>query len=126
MVSFFYFIFCLFYFLIFVLFFSFYYFVRFVFVFLLFSSCFHFVHFHELIFLVFFSLLSFPFDIRMRSSSLLDKTMEKIHIFRLCHMKGHETSITFHQKTWHQACLIFMLSALKKATAKNYFLHYDI
>ena len=34
--------------------------------------------------------------------------------------------ITFHQETWHQACLVFMLLALKKAAAKTYFLHYDI
>ena len=40
-------------------------------------------------------------------------------------MKDHEASITFHQKTWQQACLVFMLSTLKKATAKTYFLHYD-
>ena len=41
-------------------------------------------------------------------------------------MKGHEAGITFHQETWHQACLVFMLLALKKVTAKTYFLHYDI
>ena len=38
---------------------------------------------------------------------------EKVHIFHLCHMKGHGASITFHQETWHQACLVFMLLALK-------------
>ena len=37
-------------------------------------------------------------------------------------MKGLETSITFHKMTWHQACLVFLLSVLKKATAKT-FLH---
>ena len=41
-------------------------------------------------------------------------------------MKGHEASITFYQETWCQACLIFMRLAHKKATAKTYFLHYDI
>ena len=41
-------------------------------------------------------------------------------------MKGHEVSITFHEETWHQVCLVFMLLALKKATAETYFLHYDI
>ena len=41
-------------------------------------------------------------------------------------MKGHEASITFHQKSWHQACLVFMLLTLKKANAKTHFLHYDI
>ena len=41
-------------------------------------------------------------------------------------MIGHETSITFHRKTWHGACLVFMLSSLKKATTKIYFLYYDI
>ena len=41
-------------------------------------------------------------------------------------MKGHEASITFHQKTWHQACLVFMLFALKKTPKRTYFLHYDI
>ena len=41
-------------------------------------------------------------------------------------MKGHETRITFNQEIWHQACLVFMLLALKKATAKTYFLHYNI
>ena len=41
-------------------------------------------------------------------------------------MKGHETCITFHQETWHQAHLIFMLLALKEVTAKTYFLHYNI
>ena len=51
---------------------------------------------------------------------------EKIHIFHWCYMKGHEASITFHQETWHQACVVFMLLALKKTTAKTYFLHYDI
>ena len=34
-------------------------------------------------------------------------------------MKHHEASITFHQETWHQACLVFMLLTLKKA--KNLF-----
>ena len=41
-------------------------------------------------------------------------------------MNRHEASITFHQETWHQACLVFMLLALKKATAETYFLHYGI
>ena len=41
-------------------------------------------------------------------------------------MKGHEASITFHQETWQQTCLVFMLLALKKATKKTYFLHHDI
>ena len=41
-------------------------------------------------------------------------------------IKGHEASITFHEKTWHQACRVFMLFALKKTTKKTYFLHYDI
>ena len=41
-------------------------------------------------------------------------------------MKGHEISITFLRKTWDQTCLVFMLSALKRTTAKTYFLHYDI
>ena len=50
----------------------------------------------------------------------------KIHIYHLRHMKSHEASITFHQKTWHQACLVFMLLALKVATAKAYFLIYEI
>ena len=42
--------------------------------------------------------------------------MQKIHMFHLCNMKGHETIITFHQKTWRQTCLVLMLSALKKVT----------
>ena len=50
----------------------------------------------------------------------------KIDIFYLCHMKDHEASITFHQKTWHHDFLAFMLLALKNATEKSYFLHYDI
>ena len=41
-------------------------------------------------------------------------------------MKGHEGIITFHEETWHQICLVFMLLALKKAITKTYFLHYDI
>ena len=41
-------------------------------------------------------------------------------------MKGHEASITFHQEKWHQACLVSMLLALKKATAKTYSLRYGI
>ena len=41
-------------------------------------------------------------------------------------MKGHEAGITSDQETCHQACLVFMLLALKKVTAKTYFLHYDI
>ena len=41
-------------------------------------------------------------------------------------MKDHEIGITFHQEKWHQAYLVFMLIAIKKATTKNYFLHYDI
>ena len=47
----------------------------------------------------------------------------KIHIFYLRHMKTHEASIsnTFHQKTWHQACLVFMLLALEKSHHKNLF-----
>ena len=52
--------------------------------------------------------------------------MQKIHIFRLSHMKGHEASINFHQETWHYAFLVFTLIGLKKVTAKTYFLHYDI
>ena len=51
---------------------------------------------------------------------------EKSHIFNLCHTKSHKASITFHQETWYQACLVFMPLALKKATAKTYFLHCDI
>ena len=47
-------------------------------------------------------------------------------MFQLCHMKDNEASITFHQKTWHQACLVFTLLGRKKATAKADFLHYDI
>ena len=31
----------------------------------------------------------------------------------MCYMKGHEASITFHQKTWYQPCLVFVLLALK-------------
>ena len=39
----------------------------------------------------------------------------------------HERSgSTFHRETWRRACHVFMLLALKKATAKTYFLHYDI
>ena len=52
--------------------------------------------------------------------------MQKINMLHLCHMKGHEKSITYHQKTWHQACLVFMLSAIKKTTAKNYFLNWNM
>ena len=44
----------------------------------------------------------------------------------MAYMKGHEASITFHQETWHQACLVSMLLALKVAIAKTYFLHFDI
>ena len=33
---------------------------------------------------------------------------------------------TFHPETWRWASHVFMLLALKKATAKTYFLHYDI
>ena len=29
-------------------------------------------------------------------------------------MKGHNERITFHQETWHHACLVFMPLALKK------------
>ena len=54
------------------------------------------------------------------------KTMQKVHIFYMCQMKGPEASITFHKKTWHQAGLIVMVLALKKAIKKTYFLHYDI
>ena len=52
--------------------------------------------------------------------------MQKIHIFHLCYVIGHEASIAFDQKTWHQACLVFMSSALKKTTTKTYFLCYEI
>ena len=41
-------------------------------------------------------------------------------------MKGHEASITFCQETWHLDCLVFILLALKKATAKTCFPIYDI
>ena len=51
---------------------------------------------------------------------------EKIHIFYICHMKGYEASIIFHQNIWHQAYSVFMLLALKKTTKKTYFLHYDL
>ena len=57
---------------------------------------------------------------------MLDYPIQKIHIFHLCHMKGHETSITLHPKTWHHPCLVFMLSALKKGHRKNLFSHYKI
>ena len=50
--------------------------------------------------------------------------MQKIHIFHLCHKKGHATSITFHQKTQHQACLVFKLITFKRP--KTYFLQYYI
>ena len=62
----------------------------------------------------------------MRSSSMLDEAMQKNHIFHLCHVKGYKTCITFHQETCYQTCFDFMLLALKKATEKPYFLHYDI
>ena len=42
-------------------------------------------------------------------------------IFYLCHMTGHEASITFHQNM-APAGLVFMLLALKKGHHKNYFL----
>ena len=45
----------------------------------------------------------------------------KIHIFYMCHMKGHEANITFNQKTWHWAYLVFMLFALTKTTKKLIF-----
>ena len=41
-------------------------------------------------------------------------------------MKGHQARITFHQEKWHQACLVFMLLALKKVTVETYFLDYNI
>ena len=44
----------------------------------------------------------------------------------MCHMKGHEANITFHQKTWQHVRLVFMLLALKKATKKTYILPIDI
>ena len=51
----------------------------------------------------------------------------KTNIFHLCHMKGHhEADITFHQETQHQPYPVFMLVALKKVTAKTYFLHHKI
>ena len=40
-------------------------------------------------------------------------------------MKGHEASVTFHQKTWYQSCLVFMLLGLKVTTTKTYFLQCD-
>ena len=46
--------------------------------------------------------------------------------FHLYHIKDHEISVTFYQETWHQACLVFILSALKKGTAKTYFLHWHL
>ena len=50
--------------------------------------------------------------------------MQKIHTSYLCHMKDYEVNITFHQKTWHRACLVLLLAlAFKKAAAKTYFLH---
>ena len=52
--------------------------------------------------------------------------MQKIYIFHLYHMKDHEISVTFYQETWHQACLVFILWALKKGTAKTYFLHWHL
>ena len=33
-------------------------------------------------------------------------------------MKGHEASITFHQKTWQHACLVFKLLAPKRPSQK--------
>ena len=36
-------------------------------------------------------------------------------------MKGHEADITFHQETWQQTCLVFMLLVLKKGLPKNFF-----
>ena len=41
-------------------------------------------------------------------------------------MNGHGETITLHQKTWHQACLVFMLLAVKKVTTKTDFLYYGI
>ena len=41
-------------------------------------------------------------------------------------MKGCETRVTFHQETWHQACLAFIPLVLKMATTKTYFAYYDI
>ena len=66
----------------------------------------------------------------MRSSIILDWMMQKVCIFFLCHMKGCETSINFHKKTWHQTCHVFMLFMLlahnKVTTTKTYFLYHGI
>ena len=117
-----------------------------------FLFCFYFIHFHVLIFLIVsFSLFHLVFWNETKKNPRGRKLTERIkqtmmakdwhthaqpqyirsndgktHMFRLCHMIGHETSITFHRKTWQGACLVFMLSSLKKATTKTYFLYYDI
>ena len=41
-------------------------------------------------------------------------------------MKGQEARITFHPETWRRTCRVFVLLAVKEATAKTYFLDYDI
>ena len=102
------------------------------------DSYFYFLHFFDFISFSFFKMkpnennFSWPrTDLHMRSSTKLNDTKYVFFIFilfffLLCHKKGHETSITFHQETWHQACVVFMLSAHKSATAKTCFLHYYI
>ena len=51
---------------------------------------------------------------------------QKIHLIQLRHVKGHKIRITLGQIIWHWTCLVFMMSPLKKTTAKVYFLQYDI
>ena len=59
----------------------------------------------------------------MRSSSMLDFSDAKIYIFCMCHMKGHKSSITFHQKNMAPELLRFHV---EKGHQNSYFLHYDI
>ena len=119
-----------------------FYFVHFVFAFVLFWSCwFSFLNFSYSIFFhsFFFHFISFfemePNETTWPRTDIAPKInhygrgltyacaaavckikrCKKNHILYLCHMKGHEASISFHQKTWYQACLLFMLLALKKA-----------
>ena len=51
---------------------------------------------------------------------------QKVLIIHLCHVKGHKIWITSGERTWHWACLVFMMLTLQRTTSKVRFLQYEI
>ena len=57
----------------------------------------------------------------MCRKTILDFALQNIYLFHLCHLKIHESRITFYRGTRHRVSVVSMLLTLKSATAKKVF-----